>query len=206
MYTLYYKKGACSLAINALLRELGQDFELIDYKTVDNYKEKINSAGQVPVLDDNGLIITEGAAIALYLLNKHESDMLPKDLKERANALQWLMFANATVHPSYGKLFFSAMKLQSDAAKKEAMEAAVEGLNANWKIVNERLQNKNFVCGDKPTMADFFLAVYANWNTNFENAGIELGKNTMRMIKELSKRDAFTQALDSEHVDYKIAA
>jgi len=31
--------------------------------------------------------------------------MLPKNGKERATALEWLCFANASLHPAYGKCF-----------------------------------------------------------------------------------------------------
>jgi len=40
----------------------------------------------------DGQIITEGAAIVLYLLEKHNSPMLPADLHQKADCLRWLMF------------------------------------------------------------------------------------------------------------------
>ena len=48
-----------------------------------------------------------GAAIITYLLEKHKSPLLPASGKERATAFEWLMFCNATLHPAFGKAFFS---------------------------------------------------------------------------------------------------
>ena len=59
-------------------------------------------------------IITEGAAIVLYLLERHNSSMLPADLSEKAEFLRWLMFDYATLHPAYGKMFAIQYKTKMD--------------------------------------------------------------------------------------------
>ncbi|HBY86796.1 MAG TPA: glutathione S-transferase, partial [Colwellia sp.] len=70
MYTLYYSKGACSAATQVVLRELGQEVTIIDVQQLNNFKT-INPVGAVPVLVDGDKTLTEGAAIMLYILNKH---------------------------------------------------------------------------------------------------------------------------------------
>jgi len=207
MYKLYYKSGSCSLAIHALLNELNQPFELIESKTVADYAAKINPTGSVPVLDDNGTLITEGAAIAIYILEKHKSEMLPASGEARANALQWLMFANATVHPSYSKIFFSSSAIQNEEGKKQALEAAVAGVSKMWKIVDVQLAKTKFVTGEKASAADFMLTIYANWGvTHFANLNIELGANVKRLLKDISSLPSYQKALQAENVEYKAAA
>lgn len=207
MYKLYYKRGSCSLAIHALMNELGLEFELINFHDVSDYKEKINPMGSVPVLDDDGFLLREGAAIAIYLLEKHKSDMLPSEGRARANALQWLMFANATGHPSYSKIFFADGKIEDESAKAQAMQAAAEGVSKMWAVVDTQLAKTKFVCGDKPSAADFLLTIYANWGAVlYPQLNIVFGKNVERMLKDISSLDSYQKALEYEKVPYKAAA
>lgn len=207
MYKLYYKKGSCSLAIHALLNELRQEVELINFHDVADYKQEINPMGSVPVLDDNGLLIREGAAIAIYLLEKHKSDMLPTEGEPRVNALQWLMFANATGHPSYSKLFFANSVISDEKAKAEALKTAAAGVSRMWAVVDSQLAKTQYVCGEKPSAADFLLTIYANWGAIlFADLDIILGENVKRMLKDISSRDSYQKALQTENVPYKAAA
>ena len=95
MYTLYYFPDACSLATQVVLNELDQAVEIIDVQQVDDFKA-INPGGTVPVLMDNGKTLREGAAVILYLLDKHQNTLLPVAGMPREKAIQDIMFANAT--------------------------------------------------------------------------------------------------------------
>ena len=74
-YTLYYSQGACSVATQVVLNELGQDYQLINVSSVENFTE-INPVGAVPALVENDIVLTEGAAIILHLLDKHANSLL----------------------------------------------------------------------------------------------------------------------------------
>ena len=208
MYQLYYAPGTCSMAIHIILNELNQPVEL---KKVDLSAPrpaeflKVNPRGAVPALIDDGHVIREGGAIISYLLDKHNSPMLPKNGKERATALEWLMFANATMHPAYARGFF-ILKNVSDAAQKDAlMKVAIESVEKLWVEVDERLAKQPYVCGNECTAADILLAVIANWGAYFP-APIKLGDNVKRMLREVTKRPAYQKALATEGVEYKAAA
>lgn len=203
MYKLYYSAGTCSLAIHALLNELNQPFELVAKSSVDDFT-KINPRGAVPALADGDKIILEGAAIVLYLLEKHKSEMLPTSGDARINVIQWLMFANATVHPAYSKMFFSNRVITDNVAKSEALKAGAAAIEKLWQDVDTQLAKTAFVCGDKPTAADFLLAVYANWG-GFFPVEIKIGDNVKRMFKEIVSRPSFQKALATENVKYRAA-
>ena len=193
MYKLYSKKGTCSRAINALLNALEQKFELIDASKIENYKS-INPTGAVPFLIDGQIQIQEGAAIATYLMDKHNSPMLPKDnLQQRANALQWMMFANATVHPTYSRMLF----FMKNGKDQNMMNLTAKRINELWKIADDQLAKTKFMAGDGMTMADIFLTVYAGWNSYFGDS-IILGNNVTRMVKETSSSAAFQKAAELE--------
>lgn len=199
MYTLYYLPDACSLATQVLLRELDQEFELIHRPPAEHY-ETVNPVGAVPVLIDGEQVIQEGAAIMIHLLEKHGSAFLPPSGQARTKVLQDLLFANATVHPAYGRLFFIAQHLSDGPEKQAAYAAAAEGVNRLWRIVNEQLANQPFLGGDTFSPADILLTVYSRWGTLFP-VGLELGANVERMVMAITGLDSFRQSVAAERID-----
>lgn len=196
MYTLYYSPGACSLATQVILRELQQDVNIVNKSEVADYKS-INPTGAVPVLVDDGQILREGAALMIYLLDKHRSPMLPAQGTKRHQAIENIMFANATMHPAYSRLFFIAQHITDEQAKQQAFGAATDSINSLWQIVDQRLEQQDFLGGDQPSAADVMLAVYSRWGQFFP-VEIELGKNTERMINAIFELPSFQQALAAE--------
>jgi len=173
MYTLYFLPDACSLATQVVLRELGQDFTLIDKRRVDNYAA-INPTGAVPALSRSGQAMTEGAAILLYLLKQHSNTLLPENPASQQRAIEQLLFANATMHPAYSRLFFIEQQVEK-TAKPSAFTAATEAINRLWRVVEQQLQGRPFLAGKTPGAADILLAVYARWGEYFPVA-IEIGQ------------------------------
>ena len=209
MYTLYYIPGTCSMAVHVILNELGEKVELKNVSAPQGQPRspeylKINPRGSVPTLVDSGEVIREGGAILTYLLDKHNSPMLPRAGSERARALEWLMFANATMHPAYGRGFFIMKNITDPAAKEQALKAAADQINKLWAEVDARLAKNPYICGKDITAADILLTVIANWSSNFPQ--IKLGSNVKRLLKEIIARPAYQEALKIEQVEYKAAA
>ena len=81
------------------LKELGAEFEfeVVNLLAGEHQRPeflRLNPAGKLPVLVDGDLVITESAAIVLYLAEKYpQSKLLPADLKTRAQVYRWVMFA-----------------------------------------------------------------------------------------------------------------
>ncbi|MCK7596341.1 glutathione S-transferase family protein [Microbulbifer sp. CAU 1566] len=196
MYKLYYMPGACSRAIHALILDLDQPVELIARDSVEDFRS-INPTNQVPVLVDGDLVLREGAAIVLYLLNKHAPESLGASAAQQAEFTQWLMFANATLHPAYGLLFFASRGLESDAAKEEVLQKAAARINGLWQLVEQRLADRPVICGEKVSAIDMMLAVYANWS-NYFPLEISLGKNTRQLFEKVVEYPAFAKAVAAE--------
>ncbi|MDE3059812.1 MAG: glutathione S-transferase family protein [Pseudomonadota bacterium] len=210
MYKLYYSPGACSMAVHVILNELGVQFEAVNANkpgTKDRSPEflKINPRGAVPVLDDDGQVIREGAAIIIHLLEQHPSAMLPTSGRERDTALEWLMFANATVHPGYSKMFFIMKNVQDKAVQEQLYKAGAAQIEKYWQEIDERLAKMPYICGKDITAADILLTVFANWNSYFP-VPIRMGDNVKRLLKEISSRPSYQKALKTEQVEYKAAA
>lgn len=210
MYTLYYSPGTCSMAVHVALIETGADFKLESASIAEGKNRtseflKINPRGMVPVLLDGDHPIREGGAILTYLLDKHKSPLLPREGIERATALEWLMWANASLHPAYGRYFWISKTITDEAQKKQLHQLAVQGIQKMWDDAEARLSTSKYLAGPHATIADILVTVFANWQGYVGNA-LSFGPNVQRLIREISQRPAFQKAMAAEHVDYTAAA
>lgn len=196
MYTLYYSQGACSVATQVVLRELDQKVKIVDVKSVYNFKA-INPVGSVPVLIDGDQTLTEGAAIMLYILNKHKSSLFPEHEEDRQQAIQNIMFANATMHPAYSKLFFLAQNVSDEDVKQQALNKVAENITALWQVVEDQLAQQSFLGGENPSAADIMLTVYSRWGAYFP-VDINFGEKTLKMLAAVQVMPSFIKTVEAE--------
>jgi glutathione S-transferase len=108
---LYFSPGACSFVPHVLLQLSGAPFEptMVKLHKGEQYGEEykaINPRGQVPVLVDDGKVITQIVAIILYLDQKFpEAKFLPTEPVARAKSIEVLAWMNNTVHPTFTHIF-----------------------------------------------------------------------------------------------------
>jgi len=108
---LYFSPGACSFVPHALLEISGASFEptMVKLHKGEQYEaayQAVNPRGQVPVLVDEGHVITQLVAIVLYLDQKFPAHgFLPIDALPRAKALEILAWMNNTVHTTFAHIF-----------------------------------------------------------------------------------------------------
>lgn len=203
-YKLYYKPGACSMAVHIILNELNVPFEAIkqdDLKAPDFVK--LNPRGQVPLLIVDGEPVKEGAAIIAYLLDTHANNLMPKSGIERAKALEWLMWCNASLHPACSKIF-GLKKPSADIldvkAKDDLQTLFLEQVQSLWDEADARLAQTKYLAGDQVTAADILMAVIANWGVGTP------GANVKRVLKDVVARPSYQKALAAEQIQYKAAA
>lgn len=202
-YTLYYKPGACSMAVHIVLNELGVPFDAVkqtDLKAPEFLK--LNPRGQIPLLIVDGEPVKEGAAILTYLVDTHDSAgvLMPKSGVPRAKALEWLMWCNASLHPACSKVFWLSKAGLEDSVKAELSKIFAGQVQALWDEADARLAKTKYLAGDSITVADILLAVIANWGVGVP------GSNIKRVLKEVSTRPAYQKALQVEDISYKAAA
>jgi glutathione S-transferase len=107
MLTLYLAPGSSSMAVHIALHEIGMPFEVkpMSFKRGDmraaNFL-KLNPEGKVPTLLIDGRPLTEVAAILFYLARRFpDARLLPRDDPEaEAQAISWMSFSAATLHPA----------------------------------------------------------------------------------------------------------
>lgn len=193
------------MAVHVLLNEIGAEFELVKAAKTEESFLKLNPRGAVPVLDDDGLIIREGAAILMYLIEKHNSPLLPKSGKERAAALEWLMSCNATLHPAYSRGFFIKGNVKDEKFREEMYDLVFAQIEKLWDEFDARLAKSRYLAGDKISIADILMTVIANWSFLFPRP-VKIGSNVKRVFRDVIAMPSYVKALEAEHVEYKAAA
>ncbi len=202
MYTLYYKPGACSMAVHVVLNELNVPFKTVKQTELkDPEFLKLNPRGQIPLLLVDGEPVKEGAAIIAWLIDEHGSSLLPKSGIARAKALEWLMWGNASLHPACSKIFGLAKMTLDEKTKADLSKSYTAQVQSLWDEAEARLAKTKYLAGDSVTAADILVTVIANWGLP-----VTLGPNVKRLIKEISQRPAYQKALKTEDVEYKAAA
>lgn len=208
MLKLYYTPGSCSTAIHVVLNEIKAEFELIDVSVPAGQPRSseylaINPRGSVPTLVlSDGTILRESAAILLYLLENYENNLLPKDSKLKAKTLEWLCFANSTLHPAYSRCFFQHRMLGEEAAKNPLYKPSIKLIQKYWDEIELHLASSKYLSSDQISVADILVTVVANWSLAMREP-IIFGNKTKEFFSSVIAMPSFQAALTKEGVVYK---
>jgi len=197
MYKLYSIQGSCSTAIHILMRKLNLPVDIIMRADTDNYASLVPT-NQVPALVAGDKTYTEGASIALYLLEKHAS--LPSNMDDRVEFRQWLMFVYATLHPAYGKLFAVAAAMESGDQRDALLAKFADRISELWAIVDRHLAQREYVVGREVSLVDYLVAVYSRWGNNFPELTISLGKHVEDLIDRVLVLPECVSAFERESI------
>jgi glutathione S-transferase len=118
----------------------------------------LNPNGRVPILVVDGFVIYESLAINLYLADKFESALTLKTAEERALGNQWALWAMTELElPVMDWAMHSYLKPEAERDAKVA-SAALQKLARPLAALNASLVGKNYVVGDRFTVADLNTA------------------------------------------------
>ena len=162
---LFYAPGACSLSPHIALLEAGLPFSLSKVDLKDKKLESgedfngINGKGYVPVLQlDDGQVLTEGPAIVQYIADqKPATGLAPAaGTVERYRLQEWLNFITAELHKPMGSMF-------NPAQTPEWKESVKATLSKRLDWLSKQLEGKQYLLGDKFSIADGYLFTVLNW-------------------------------------------
>ena len=129
-----------------------KQFEGGDYRTV-------NGKGYVPALRlDDGSVLTEAPVVMQYLADqKPDSGLAPKaGSMERYRLQEWLNFITSELHKGMGNFF-------NPALTEEWRKAVTDRLSLRMDWLAKQLEGRNYLMGDKFTIADAYLFVILAW-------------------------------------------
>ena len=196
---LYYSPGACSLAPHIVAREAGlsPDLEKVDLasRTTASGRSflEVNPKGYVPALQvQDGTVMTEVSALIQYLADQApQAGLIPAaGTPERYKVLEWIGFISTEIHKGFAPLWNPTMP---DAVK----QATKEKLFQRFAYLDQQLDGRSYLTGERFTVADAYLFVVVNW-TNFH--GLSLGDypNLAAFMDRVAARPKVQEALQAE--------
>ncbi len=115
----------------------------------------LNPFGQVPVLEDDGVVVADSNAILVYLAKKSgRTDWLPEDPSGAAAVQRWLSVAAGEV--AYGP---AAARLITVFGAKFNADEVIGRAHTLLGRLEARLEDANWLVGSQPTIAD--VAIYS---------------------------------------------
>ena len=174
-----------------MLEEVGVDYEL---RWVDIMKGEQKSAdflaknpmGKLPTLVDGDLVMSESAAIALYLADHYAYGRLCPTVEDpaRGTYLRWSFFAPGVIEPA-SMAKSSGWTYRDSAAGFGTYDAMVSGCE-------HALGDKQFILGDSFSMADVVFGGTLRYMVQFKL--IEARPQFSQYIERLNARPAAQRA------------
>jgi glutathione S-transferase len=125
----------------------------------------LNPNGQVPVLDDDGFVLTEASAILRYLAGKTGSALYPTDPQARARVDELVAWFEANFYKDFGFQYVYPQVMPHHArGSDEATRGAIEWgrtKSLQWLTVLDQhylAGGKRHLVGDRLSIADYFGA------------------------------------------------
>ncbi|HSI50531.1 MAG TPA: glutathione S-transferase [Ideonella sp.] len=141
--------------VQLALSLLNQPVELIEMDLLGGQHKRpeflaLNPFGQVPVIDDNGLVLADSNAILVYLARRYgNADWLPTDAAGEAAVQRWLSVAAGLV--AFGPAAARLVTVFGAGFRPEEVIARAHGL---LKVMDAELAGRPFLIGARPSIAD----------------------------------------------------
>jgi glutathione S-transferase len=153
MITLFHHPFSRAAGILWTLEEVGQPYELqfVDMMAGKHKSPEmlaLNPMGKLPVLKDGDVVVTEGAAISLYLGDRYSSGKLAPapDDPRRGTYLRWSLFAPSVVEPG------ALAKLSGWQFKPS--QAGWGDYDTMVNTIETAIAGKDFILGNSFSIAD----------------------------------------------------
>ncbi|QLL13431.1 glutathione S-transferase family protein [Pseudomonas chlororaphis] len=141
--------------VELMLSLLGLPFELVFVDLAKGEHKQaaflaLNSFGQVPVIDDQGVVLADSNAILVYLAQKYgQGRWLPSDPVGAARVQRWLSVAAGPI--AFGP---AVARLITVFGAQRNAEEAITRSHALLEVVEQELTASPYLAGSEPTIAD----------------------------------------------------
>ena len=193
-----YRNGRTLRALWAL-EEAGATYEYVEVDVMrgqgrEPWFLKVNPAGKVPVLDDDGTIITESAAVCMHLAEKYpESRLLPPPrTAERTECYKWTSYILTELDAP----LWTIAKHRFGLPKERRVPAVID--TAGWevavalKILASGIGDHPYLVGSSLTVADILAGHTLLWA---KSARLALGNDLLESyLDRLLSREGLKRA------------
>ena len=162
----YFPESGNSYKLALMLTLCGQTFEPVwtDFaggmtRTAE-WRRTVNEMGEIPVLEESGLRLTQTAPILLRLAERHGRFRGGND-DERFEVLRWLFWDNHKL-----TAFMATYRFQrtfTPSPDPHVLTYLRKRLDDFLSILDQHLQQNAFAIGARPTIADFSMMAYLSF-------------------------------------------
>lgn len=174
---------------SAIILDYGSTMKDADYLA-------INPMGKVPAIVHDGRTVTECAAICAYLAEAFPASGLAPKPDERADYYRWLFFTAGPLEQAITDKHLGIVP----TADQERM-AGYGNLDRVIDVLEAHLSDRDYVCGDRFTMADVYVGSQVDWGLQF---GTLPDRDSFTAYAErLRGRDAYraAKAIDTAEIE-----
>src|SRR6266404_3955849 len=159
--------------------------------------------GQVPILEEEGLVLFESGAIVLHIGEQSET-LLPNEPCARARARQWLIAALNSIEPFVMNVASIDVFYANEEWAKLRRPGAVEFVRRRLAGLSKSLGDKPYLDGDRFTAGDLMMTTVLRILKHTDI--VTSNRRLAAYVERCTARPAFKRALDAQIGDFKDAA
>jgi glutathione S-transferase len=159
--------------------------------------------GQVPIFEEDGLVLFESGAIVLHIGERSEV-LLPKDSGARARATQWLIAALNSIEPCIMNVAAIDLFYAGEEWAKLRRPGAVAFVERRLAALTRSLGDKPFLDGERFTAGDLMMTTVLRILSHTDMVSRE--PRLAAYLDRCTARAAFKRALAAQLQDFKRAA
>jgi glutathione S-transferase len=178
------------------LEEIGHPYEIVGMDHPNHALDApefraLNPFGQIPVIDDDGVVVSESGAILLYLARK-SGKLMPRDLAGESQVLRWCFTALTTIEVPVLSLWFVNMMGGKGSKPSEALQGWAE---MRLEQLDGWFAERQYVATDDFTVADILMTHVLDAETN--KAMLKPYPNLLAYRTRCTERPAWKKTLDA---------
>ena len=165
LYGYFRSSAAYRVRIALNLKHIEYENEFVHLRNNEQTKNEflqMNPQGLVPVLDDDGVILTQSLSIIEYLEDKFpDPSLLPKSANDRADVRSLALSIACDIHPLNNLRVLRYLEYNLDLDKDAIATWYRHWINEEFRALEARLaanaDGGNYCFGNSPSMADVCL-------------------------------------------------
>jgi glutathione S-transferase len=119
---------------------------------------KVNPSGQIPSIDDDGVVLHQSLGINLYLAKKHGGPLAPSNIAEDGQMTMWTLWAATDVEPHSIQVLYHTIGKPPAERDPKIAAAGIDALRPHFAVLDRHLAKTGFIVGDRFTVADINVA------------------------------------------------
>jgi glutathione S-transferase len=202
MYTLFWEKGSGSIVAQALLEELGVNYEFryVDMASEEHkgrdYRQQ-NPTGLVPALKlPTRQTIGESAAIVLHLCEQHADGGLAPQAgdEERPEFLYWLLYMATSGYPTFARVGHPERYTKDENAIEPVRMAAEDDVTRFFDVLESAIKGTPFFLSSGFSALDIYLSMMTEFHGD-KNALFERYPRIASLYEAVANRPAYNKTI-----------